>query len=98
MPRTDRPPSWDTSAKDFFGTQVIAGWVCEQAPGGRSASHPDGTGFSCDRRNGLAATVTQFRALPPAVLAWLVYPVLLGTVPSDDLESAPERILANDPC
>jgi hypothetical protein len=73
-------------------TTSIGDWICREARGGRSAQHPDGTGFSCDAKNGLAATCNQQRALPPEVLAWLVCPVLLGHVSSDDLELLPERL------
>lgn len=54
----------------------IEGWLCAQAPGGRSVCHPDGTGFSCDPEYGLAATTMQSRAVPPAVVAWLVQPIV----------------------
>jgi hypothetical protein len=72
----------------------ILDWSCSVAPnGGRSVYHPDGTAFSCDAVNGLAATRAQHRTLPPAVAAWLIYPVLLGHVGSDDLEEAPDAIV-----
>jgi len=75
----------------------IGDWWCQASAstdgrGARSVSHPDGTGFSCDRRNGLAATCHQERALPPEVLAWLIYPLLAGHVRSDDLEDLLEKV------
>jgi hypothetical protein len=55
---------------------LIVDWVCRIAPGGgRSAHHPDGTGFSCTAITGLAATCNQQRALPPTVPWWLVQPI-----------------------
>jgi hypothetical protein len=74
-------------------TLEIDGWRCSDHGLSRSAvCLASGVGYACSKAHGLWPTVKSYVAMPPAVVAWLVYPVLLGTVPSDDLESAPERV------
>lgn len=65
----------------------LDGWLLRESPdGARSASNGDGTGFSCSRELGMAATTTQVSVLPPKILAWLIEPLLRGYVRTDDLD------------
>lgn len=55
---------------------LIDGWTCEAHETGRTVQAKDGSAFIYDFKHGLTGTTKQWSVAPPAVLAWLVAPLI----------------------
>lgn len=59
---------------------MIDGWRCTSSEAARVAQHCDGTAFVYDIKLGLTGTVIQLNVATPAVLSWLIAPIVDAAV------------------